>query len=84
MADRDEIVNLLKASPAERQVMLEQCETIKLQADRYITAVAEGRLKDLPDLFYEITSPYEYLGKVLAQRMQAAMHEAVQAETPEG
>jgi hypothetical protein len=73
-----DVKDLIKASPAERMVMLEQCETIKTAVDAYIAAVQTGKLADLPDRFYDIQAPHEYLAKVLSTRIEAALHESHQ------
>ena len=80
MAMPPEVTERIKASPAEQMVMIEQCEAMKVAIDRYITALRAGHLAILPERFYEIQAPHEYLAKVLSTRIEAAMHEAHQHE----
>lgn len=67
-------------TPAERQMMIEQCDTLALAANAYQQAVKDGRIHELLDRFYAMTEPHEYIGKILGQKVQMALVEALKEE----
>jgi hypothetical protein len=71
-------------SPAERAVLVEQLETLKVNLDAVVGHLKDGTVKDSLDAWSQCFPPWDYARDVISRKVSTALYEIHVEERHEG
>lgn len=76
----EELISRIAMTPAEKMVLIEQCETLMLAVNQLKTAVEQGSNEGMLLGFYDIVQGHDYIGHLIHQKVEAAAYAITQEQ----
>lgn len=78
--DQQKVADRIVFTPAERAVLVEQLETLKVHCDKVIEPLKDGTPTEVMDAWVRVHIPLQYLTDVFSRKVDGALYDIMREE----